>query len=85
MINLAVTYGALGRHADALAMKEQALEFQRRVLSADHPDIGEAARGGMGCVRCGDCDELFFRHGIVQPQLQLQDKRFPASRAGVRA
>ena len=45
MNNLAQTYSALGRHADALAMGEQALEFSRRVLPADHPDIGE------GCVK----------------------------------
>ncbi len=38
---LASTYSALGRHADALAMAEQVLEFQRRVLPANHPDIGE--------------------------------------------
>jgi hypothetical protein len=41
MSNLAWTYHALGRHADALAMGEQALEFRRRVLPANHPDIGE--------------------------------------------
>ncbi len=41
MCNLASTYRALGRHADALAMGERALELQRRVLPADHPDIGE--------------------------------------------
>ncbi len=40
MNNLATTYSALGRHADALAMKEKVLEFQRRVLPANHPDIG---------------------------------------------
>ena len=42
MSNLAATYGALGRHADALALQEKALEFRRRVLPEDHPDIGEA-------------------------------------------
>ena len=41
MSNLAVTYGALGRHADALVLKEKVLEFQRRVLPEDHPFIGE--------------------------------------------
>ena len=41
MNNLAVTYGDLGRHADALALKEKVLEFQRRVLPEDHPHIGE--------------------------------------------
>ena len=41
MNNLALSFDGLGRHADALALKEQVLEFQRRVLPEDHPDIGE--------------------------------------------
>ncbi len=45
MGNLAETYSALGRHADALAMHEQVLEFRRRVLPANHPDIGEGCLG----------------------------------------
>ena len=45
MNNLAATYSALGRHADAVAMGEQVLEFQRRVLPANHPDIGEGCAG----------------------------------------
>ncbi len=45
MMNLAGTYRALGRHADALAMGEQVLEFQRRVLPANHPSIGEGCAG----------------------------------------
>ena len=44
MNNLAGTYRALGRHADALAMGERVLVFLRRVLPANHPSIGE------GCV-----------------------------------
>ena len=48
MSNLAETYYALGRHADALSMKERVLEFQRRVLPADHPDIGEGCEGRDG-------------------------------------
>ena len=44
MNNLAQTYSDLGRHADTLAMQEKVLEHYRRVLPADHPDIGE------GCV-----------------------------------
>ena len=54
MNNLASTYSELGRHADALAMKEQALEFQRRVLSADDPEIGEGCEGrdGLHAVWC---------------------------------
>jgi hypothetical protein len=45
MGNLAGTYSALGRHADALVMKERVLEFRRRVLPADHPEIGEGCEG----------------------------------------
>jgi hypothetical protein len=40
MSSLAVTCSALGRHQDALLLKEKALEFQRRVLPENHPDIG---------------------------------------------
>ena len=39
MSNLAATYGALGRHEDALAMQESVLEFRRRVLPPNHPHI----------------------------------------------
>ncbi len=45
MVNLVSTYSALGRHADALAMGEKALEFHRRVRHANHPDIGEGCFG----------------------------------------
>ncbi len=48
MNNLASTYYALGRRADALAMFERVLEFQRRVLPANHPDIGEGCEGRDG-------------------------------------
>ena len=41
MGNLALTYSKLGRHADALAMREKVPEFSRRVLPEDHPSIGE--------------------------------------------
>jgi hypothetical protein len=52
MNNLAATYRALGRHADALAMGEQVLEFQRCVLPSNHPEIGEgcALRDGLHAV-----------------------------------
>ncbi len=49
MGNLAAAYSELGRHADAVALCEEVLEFQRRVLPANHPDIGEgwAERDGL--------------------------------------
>ena len=58
MGNLAMTYRALGRHADALAMRERVLEFQRRVLPADHPHIGEGCEGLMRRIRFDDCEVI---------------------------
>ena len=40
MCNLAATYGALGRHQDALVLQEKTLDFLRRVLPENHPNIG---------------------------------------------
>ena len=40
MNNLAQTYSDLGRYQDALVMGEKTLEFRRRVLPENHPDIG---------------------------------------------
>jgi hypothetical protein len=42
---LALVFTEQGKHADALVMFEQVLEFRRRVLPADHPSVGE------GCAR----------------------------------
>jgi hypothetical protein len=47
MSDLGVTYSNLGRHSEALAMRESVLEFRRRVLPADHPDIGEGREWGV--------------------------------------
>ena len=38
--NLAGTLRSLGQHQDALTQFEKALEFYRRVLPANHPDLG---------------------------------------------
>jgi len=40
MSNLAITCGALGRHQDALVLLEKTLEFFRRTLPENHPEIG---------------------------------------------
>ena len=40
MNNIAVSYRELGRHHDALELQEKTLEFRRRVLPENHPDIG---------------------------------------------
>ena len=58
MNNLAQTYSDLGRHDDALAMKERVLEFRRRVLPENHPSIGE------GGVWYGICILLIVTRGF---------------------
>ena len=51
MALIAETYSELGRHSDALAMQESVLELSRRVLPADHPDIGEGhVWSGAACA-----------------------------------
>ena len=51
MHNLAVSYSYLGRHEEALEMQEKTLEFRRRVLPENHPDIGEGdAVYGRWCI-----------------------------------
>jgi hypothetical protein len=51
MNNLADTYGQLGRHQDALMMLEKTLEFRRRVLPENHPDIGSSCFN-ISCSYC---------------------------------
>ncbi len=41
MSNLGVTYGKLGRYADALALQESVLEIIRREQPGNHHSIGE--------------------------------------------
>ena len=61
MGNLAITYSDLGRHEDALVLRDRALEFLRRVLPENHPDIGEMHGGCViGCMF--NCDAF----GMVQ-------------------
>ena len=49
MHNLALSYSTLGRHEEALEMREKTLEFRRRVLPENHPGIGEG-----DAVYCGE-------------------------------
>ena len=51
MQGLANSYYALGRHDEALEMREKTLEFRRRVLPENHPDMGEGdAVYGWWCI-----------------------------------
>jgi hypothetical protein len=38
MMNLAVSYVDLGRHADAVKLQEETLALQKAKLGPDHPD-----------------------------------------------
>ena len=38
MNNLAVSYAALGRHAEALKLREETLALRKAKLGPDHPD-----------------------------------------------
>jgi hypothetical protein len=69
MGNLASSYSDLGRHVDALAMNEGVLEFRRRVLPENHPDIGE------GHVRRGDCMRLFDHDATCLVDFDAQARR----------
>ena len=40
--NLASTYHALGRHKDAMRLREEVVAFSERVLPADHPHTATA-------------------------------------------
>ena len=60
MSNLALTYTSLGRHQDALVMKEKTLEFLRRVLPENHPHIG--ATWFVSCLVEAEIDALCSRH-----------------------
>jgi hypothetical protein len=83
MNNLGFTYRVIGRHADALAMIEKALEFYRRVLPANHPDIGEGCEG-KDALHDVCFDVFFHRTSAVQHQLLLRDEWFATTRAGMR-
>ena len=58
MRNLAATYSNLGRHEDALRMKEDTLACRRRILPKDpdvcHPHIAIAE--GAVMFGCDECD-----------------------------
>ena len=66
MSNLATSYGDLGRHNEALAMRESVLEFRRRVLPENHPSRGEGhVRSGDACALL-NCARDAFTYDDVQ-------------------
>ena len=82
MCNLSCTYSELGRYRDALELQEKTLEFRRRVLPENHPDIGIYGGWFVWCkvmlVDAGnDMNNLaktYHSLGRFQDSLALQEK-----------
>jgi len=84
MSNLACAYCELGRHQDALVLQEKTLEFRRRVLPENHPDIGviqlclliltrDLTRSALG-ISMGNLASTYFTLGRHQDALVLEEK-----------
>ena len=82
MNNLANTYSALGRHQDALAMKAKTVEFMRRVLPENHPDIGSSCLNlGLSCEMVGDLPRALQ---FVREALRIFQATLPPSHPHVK-
>ena len=82
MNNLANTYGALGRHQDALALLEKALDFFRRVLPQNHPHIAQSCYNvSFNLVRCGDLHRAVER---AREAVRIWQATLPPSHKDVR-
>ncbi len=72
--NLAGTLRSLGQHQNALAQFEKALEFYRRVLPANHPDLGTKIVGVLASLVI---HARRLRHSDEQLGVRLQRSRSP--------
>ncbi len=66
MGHLAGAFSALGRYQDAVVMEEQTLEFLRRVLPENHPNIGST---GFCCLLIEDDDVTLCTVGMSMSSL----------------
>jgi hypothetical protein len=77
MSNLASLYSAHGRHQDALVMNKKTLELRRRLLPANHPDIGAACVNAGACyLAAGDSHQALE---IVREALRILQSTLPPS------
>jgi tetratricopeptide (TPR) repeat protein len=54
MHNLAISYAALGRHADALKLRQETLALRKAQLGRDHPDTLRSMNGvALSCAALG--------------------------------
>jgi hypothetical protein len=77
VINLSTGYYTLGRHQDALVMREETLEYMRRVLPENHPDI---------CTLCVNLGKSYRKFGdfhraleVAREALQINQPTLPPS------
>ncbi len=77
MGNLAVTYTSLGRHQDALVMEEKTLEFRRRVLPANHPDLGVACLNL--CISFVQVSDVHRAFPLAREALRILQATLPPS------
>ena len=71
MSNLASAYAGLGRNEDALALDERVLEFMRRALPENHPNLG---RGVLG-VMFGTRSPVFNRNSKFSDTFHMMYRR----------
>ena len=77
MSNLATLYSGHGRHQDALAMHEKALELRRHLLPVNHPDNGAACmNAGVSYLASGD---LLRALEFVREALRIFQATLPPS------
>ena len=72
MNNLALSYSDLGRHEEALEMREKTMQFYRRVLPENHPV--RAIYSSLDSILF-DFYFGFCRPVVVQHQQQLHSNR----------
>ena len=81
MHNLGITYAALERHQDALVMGQKTLEFRRRVLSNNHPDVGSSYLSiALSHHRMGDLRQGV---GMAREALRILQATLPSSHSRV--
>ncbi len=82
MGNVASTYSALGRLADALVLHEQTLQIKRRVMPENHPDIATSCLNiSVCCTRMGHVPRALE---MAREALRIYQATLPPSHPHVR-
>ena len=80
MGNVAVMYRNIGRHREALVMEEKTLEFRRRVLPENHPDIGISCLNiSVSCLKVTDQTNFHRALQFAREALRIFQATLPPS------